>query len=148
MPVSAQILLVPVVPLPPRPLIEATADRLTAVLFREVAVVDPMVPPSSAGVVDGLIDPGPVHAALGASWGCGCRTRLVGVTAARLLDDSKVERDGCTATLLVHLEEGEIGEVVRAVGRTLGLDACHDQGCAMHPGTDARVLCPGCRSRI
>lgn len=147
-PVAPQILLVPVLPAPPRPLIEATAERLTAVFGREVGIVDPLAPPSLASAGAGFLDPALVCAALASTWGCGCRTRLVGVTGAQLLGGMSAVGDECGAVILIRLEPGEIGEVVRVVGRTLGHGTCSDPCCALHPGSDTLRLCRDCRSRL
>ncbi|MGD9936377.1 MAG: hypothetical protein AB7S61_02745 [Methanoregulaceae archaeon] len=145
---APRILLVPVVPQPPRPLLEVTAERLSAVFLCEVDLVEPLVPPSVARLDGGVLDPGPVRVAMGAYWGCGCRTRLVGVTGARLRDGPATGGEMCTTPLLVRLGPGETGAVVRAVGQALGLGACEDPGCALHPRVEPRLLCPVCRSHL
>ncbi|HOT94549.1 MAG TPA: hypothetical protein PK089_05110 [Methanoregulaceae archaeon] len=145
---SPRILLVPVEPVPTPSLVEALAERIAAVLSGEVRTVEPLVPPASSRTDDDLLDLQAVCSALGATWGCGCRTRIVGVTRARLRGGSMVAGYGCGSPLLVSLGPGTIGESVRAIAATLGLASCDQPDCAMHPGAETQRLCPGCRSRL
>lgn len=145
---SPSILLVPVEPLPARPSLDALAARLECAFGRAVRVTDPVSPPSAALLGPGLCAAGPVRGAVAAHWGCGCRDLLIGVTAAALAGNAPPVPAGCGRALLLSAPlDAPLPELVRAVGRSLGLEDCADPGCAMHPGGDAPGLCRACRGR-
>lgn len=144
--VSPSILLVPVDHLPPRPALDALAARLAHAFGRVVRVTDPVLAPAAARLGPDRFAVEPLRTAIAATWGGGCRDRLVGVTAATLEGEGRA--GGCGGVLVLTVSpEGEADALVRAVGRSLGLEDCADPGCAMHPGGDAPGLCHACRAR-
>lgn len=144
---SPSILLVPVDPLPPQPALDAFARRLEGVFGRMVRVTDPVRAPAAARLGPDRCAPEPVRAVVAATWGCGCRDRLVGVTAAEIVGDGKAG-PSCGGVLVLSMADGEApGILVRAVGRHLGLEDCRDPHCAMHPEGEGPKLCPTCRGR-
>jgi hypothetical protein len=145
--VSPSILLVPVEPLPTRPALDALAARLERAFDRAVRVTDPVRAPAAARLEPERFAVEPLRAAIAATWGCGCRDRLVGVTAAAL-DGEGSAAAGCGGVLVLTVSPGAAADVlVHAVGRGLGLEDCADPGCAMHPGGGAPGLCRACRAR-
>ncbi len=145
---SPSILLVPVAPLPARPALDALAARLADAFDRAVRVTDPVHAPAAARLEPDRLAAAPIRAAIAATWGCGCRDRLVGVTAADLAGDGPPGPAGCGGVLLLSAPgDAPLPGLVRAVGRSLGLADCPDPGCAMHPGGDAPGLCRACRGR-
>ena len=143
---SPSILLVPVDPLPPPPALDALAARLELAFGRVVRVTDPVRAPAAARLEPDRFAVEPIRAAIAATWGCGCRDRLVGVTAAPL--DGESSAAGCGGVIVITVAPGtEIGPPVRSVGRSLGLEDCADPGCVMHPGGAAPELCRACRER-
>ncbi len=146
--VSPSILLVPVEPLPARPALDALAARLECVFGRAVRVMDPVRPPSAALLGPGLCAAGPVRNAVAATWGCGCRDLLIGVTGAAIAGDEPPAPGACGGVLLLSAPAGASPHaLVRAVGQSLGLENCADPGCAMHPRGEASGLCRACRGR-
>ena len=144
--VSPSILLVPVSPLPPQDALEALVVRLERAFGRAVRVTDPVRPPEAALLGPDRCAAEPVRAAVAATWGCGCRDRLVGATAATVVGDGSAT--GCGGVLLLSVPStADIGALVRKVGRSLGLEDCTDRGCAMHPRGDAPGLCRTCREQ-
>lgn len=144
---SPSILLVPVDPLPPGPALAALAARLERVFGRAVRVMDPIGAPAAANRGPGRCAADPVRAAVAATWGCGCRDRLVGVTAAEVVGAGKAG-GACGDVLVLSMADGPApGTLVRAVGRHIGLEDCGDPHCAMHPGGEAADLCRACRER-
>jgi hypothetical protein len=143
---SPAILLVPVDPPPPCALLDALAARLERAFGRPVRVTDPLRAPAAAQLAPNCLAADPVRAAIAATWGCGCRDRLVGVTAAAIEGGDAIY--ACGGVLVLTAAPGaEGGAAVRAVGRSLGLEDCADPGCAMHPGGDGSLLCRTCRAR-
>ncbi|MEN6341370.1 MAG: hypothetical protein ABFC89_02305 [Methanospirillum sp.] len=144
---SPSILLVPVDPLPPRSELDTLAVRLERAFGRAVRVTDPVRAPAAARLAPDRFAGEPVRAAIAATWGCGCRDRLVGVTAAKVVGDEEAGR-ACGSVLVLSLASGQTsGAPLRAVGRYLGLGDCRDPDCAMHPGGEAEELCRACRER-
>jgi hypothetical protein len=142
---SPAILLVPVDPVPAPADLDALAVRLAAAFGRAVRVTDPVTAPAAARLGGGHAAAEPIRAAIAASWGCGCRDRLVGVTTAAIVGERGGA--GCGGTLVLTVSPGAEGELVRELGRSYGLGDCTDPGCAMHPGGDAVGLCRACRER-
>ena len=143
---SPSILLVPVEPLPPTAELDTLRLLLARAFDRTVRVTEPVRAPAAARLAPDRFAIEPIRAAIAASWGCGCRDRLVGVTAARL--EGEVRGLECGGVCAVTLSPGASpGPAVRAVGRSLGLGDCPDPGCVMHPCGDAVSLCCACRAR-
>lgn len=141
---SPSILLVPVEPVPSGAALAELAARLEAAFGREVRITDPLSPPAAARLGRERCMAEPVRAAVAAAWGCGCRERIVGVTAAAV--EGPERGAGCGGVLVVGVGDGAgLCEAVRAIGRSLGLGDCPDPGCVMHPGSDARQRCRACR---
>ena len=139
------ILLIPVEPIPPRPVLDTLAARLALAFGRELRVTDAIRAPAAARLGPDRSAAGPIRAAIAATWGCGCRDRLVGVTAAALVGDAPATE--CGGVLVLSSPDGaEPGALVRAIGRSLGFEDCADPGCVMHPASDARELCGSCRA--
>ena len=144
---SPSILLVPVDPVPSRPALDALAARLERVFGRAVRVMDPIGAPAAARLDSGRCAAEPVRAAVAATWGCGCRDRLVGVTSAEVAGDGEAGQ-ACGDVLVLSMADGRTaGTLVRVVGRHLGLENCRDLHCAMHPTGEAAELCRACRER-
>ena len=144
---SPSILLVPMDPLPSQPALAALAARLDRVFGRAVRVTDPIRAPAAARLGPDRCAADPVRAAVAATWGCGCRDRLVGVTAAEVVDDGGTGH-ACGDVMVLSMADGRTaGTLVREVGRHLGLPDCRDPKCAMHPEGEAAELCPVCRER-
>ena len=140
------ILLVPVEPLPPKSLLDMLAERLERAFGQAVRIMDPVRTPVASRLGADRSAAEPVRAAIAATWGCGCRDRLVGVTAATLVGGNPAT--GCGGVLVLSVQPGaEAGAPVREVGRSLGLEDCNDPGCAMHPAGNAPGLCRACRER-
>lgn len=143
---SPTILLVPVDPLPPQPALDALATLLEHALGHAVRVMEPVRAPDAARLGPDQRAAEPVRSAIAAAWGCGCRDRLVGATAATVVGDGSAT--GCGGVLLLSVPStADIGALVRKVGRSLGLEDCTDRGCAMHPRGDAPGLCRTCREQ-
>ncbi|MEN6519005.1 MAG: hypothetical protein ABFC38_12645 [Methanospirillum sp.] len=133
-------------PLPPKSLLDMLAERLERAFGQAVRIMDPVRTPVASRLGADRSAAEPVRAAIAATWGCGCRDRLVGVTAATLVGDDPAP--GCGGVLVLSVTPGaEVGAFVRAVGRSFGLADCADPGCAMHPRGDAPRLCRACRER-
>lgn len=146
--VSPSVLLVPVDPLPARSALDALAARLECAFGRAVRVTDPVRPPAVALLGPGLCAAGPVRNAVAATWGCGCRDLLVGVTGAAIAGDEVPVPGTCGGVLLLSAPaDASPHALVRAVGRHVGLEDCRDPGCAMHPRGEAPGLCRACRER-
>lgn len=147
-PVSPSLLLVPVEPSPDEGCLASAATRLEAAFGRVVRVTEPVTLPASARLAPYRSAPDPIRAAIAATWGCGCRDRLVGVTAASLDGAAIAPGRGCGDVLVLTLSCGaDVAALVREVGRSLGLGECVEPGCAMHPGGAGAGLCRACRSR-
>lgn len=142
---SPAILLVPVDPAPPLADLDALAVRLEATFGRAVQVTGPLPAPAAARLGGGRAAAEPIRAAIAASWGGGCRDRLVGVTTAEIVGEGGGA--GCGGVLVLTVFPGAGAALVREVGRGYGLGDCADPGCAMHPGGEAFGLCRACRER-
>jgi hypothetical protein len=144
---SPSILLVPVDPLPRQSALADLAARLERVFGRAVRVTDPVRAPAAARLGPDRCAADPVRAAVAATWGCGCRDRLVGVTAAEIVGNREPGL-ACGEALVLSMADGRTaGALVRDVGRHLGLEDCRDPQCAMHPDGEAAELCRPCRER-
>lgn len=143
---SPAILLVPVDPLPLRADLDAVAGRLERLFNREVRVMEPVGVPAASRLGPDRCSGEGVRAALAATWGCGCRGRIVGLTAAEVVGGG--DATGCGGVLVLSLPAGAgHGPVVREVGRSLGLEDCAAPGCAMNPCGESAELCHACRGR-
>ena len=131
---SPSILLVPVDPLPATPALDALATRLARVFGRPVRVTGPVRAPAAARLGPDRCAAEPVRSAVAAMWGCGCRDRLVGVTAAEVVGDGEAGA-ACGGVLVLVVGRGRTsGTLVPPSDGSLGLEDCADPGCAMHPG--------------
>ncbi len=126
-------------------MLDTLAARLALAFGRTVRIMDPVGAPTAAALGPDRSAAEPIRAAIAATWGCGCRDRLVGVTAAALVGEGSAA--GCGGVLVLSAPGGtHPGAVVRIVGRNLGFEDCADPGCAMHPAGDAPELCRACRA--